>query len=123
MVKKNRKGFTLIELIIVITIVGILALIAIPKYFSNIERARKAEAVSTMRTIREGVLAYFSINNAYPSGWPITVVVDSETVLTVAQPISPNFTYTYNSTSVTATRITGSHTYTMDIGSGNVTQS
>ena len=121
---QKRRGFTLIELIIVITIIGILALVAIPKYFANIEKARKGEAVSTMRSIREALMGYYSVNNAYPAAgtFPIIVIVDSETVLTVAQPLSGNFTYTYTATVITATKVTGTYTYTMDIASGSVTQ-
>lgn len=121
--KRNRKGFTLIELIIVVSIVGILALVAIPKYFANIEKARKAEAVSTCRAIREGLLGYYSANNAYPAAdtFPITVVVDGETVLSLQRPLSANFTYSYTAANVVATRVTGSYTYTMSIETGNVT--
>ena len=62
---RMKKGFTLIELIIVIVIIGILALIALPRYFSNLENARRAEAQSTLRSLREAELANFSKNGTY----------------------------------------------------------
>jgi prepilin-type N-terminal cleavage/methylation domain-containing protein len=120
--KLGKRGFTLIELIIVIVIVGILALVAIPKYFANIEKAKKAEAVSTMRTIREGILGYYAANNkTYPAGFPITVTIDGDDVMVVAEPKSSNFTYTFTSTEVTATtKASGGVTYKMNVASGEV---
>jgi len=123
---RNKKGFTLIELIIVIVIVGILALVAIPRYFANVEKARKAEALSSMRAIREAIMGYYAANNAYPSpnSFPITVTVDGENVMVVEQPSSTNFSYSYNANTITATHTgAGVCTYTMNINTGSVGKS
>jgi prepilin-type N-terminal cleavage/methylation domain-containing protein len=48
----GRKGFTLIELIIVVIIVGVLAAIALPQYSGFVERARTTEAVNAIGAIK-----------------------------------------------------------------------
>ena len=53
----NRKGFTLIEVIIVLIILGVLAAIAMPNFFTWIERARSAEALFSLQNIKNKVAA------------------------------------------------------------------
>jgi len=60
--KFKRRGFTLIELIVVIIIVGILASVAIPMMRGNIEKAKKSEAQAIMGTIRVAQKAYYAEN-------------------------------------------------------------
>ncbi len=55
---KNRKGFTLIELMVVILIVGILAAVAIPLMRGRIDSAKWTEGKSAMGTIAVGLRAY-----------------------------------------------------------------
>ena len=60
-------GFTLIEILIVLIIVGILAGIALPKYGRVIERSRQAEAISILSVMRGAQLRYSADNGAYTS--------------------------------------------------------
>jgi len=62
---KQRKGFTLIELMIVVAIIGILAAIAIPQYQNYIVKSRQVEATQTLAAVYTNELAYFGINNSY----------------------------------------------------------
>jgi len=55
---RNRKGFTLVELMVVILIVGILAAVAIPLMQGRINKAKWSEANATAGTIRTAVRAY-----------------------------------------------------------------
>jgi type IV pilus assembly protein PilA len=62
----NRKGFTLIELMIVVAIIGILAAIAIPMYNSNVNKAKLQEATDTLGAIKDEVSNYASDHGAPP---------------------------------------------------------
>ena len=55
---KSNKGFTLIELVVVIAILGILAGIAIPRFLDATATARGAKIVADMRTIDSAIMMY-----------------------------------------------------------------
>jgi type IV pilus assembly protein PilA len=57
--KKRVKGFTLIELMIVVAIMGILAAVAIPAFIRYIQRAKTSEAKSNVQKIYSGAVAYY----------------------------------------------------------------
>jgi type IV pilus assembly protein PilE len=51
----NKSGFTLLEILVVIIIVGVLASVAMPTLFKNVERARSAEALNILGTIKRQI--------------------------------------------------------------------
>ena len=60
MVRNNRQGFTLLELIMVIVIIAILASLAAPTYFKTVERSRISEARKILGMIRSAQLRYYA---------------------------------------------------------------
>ena len=63
--KKNNKGFTLLELLVVVLIIGILAAIPQPQYKKSDEKARMSEAVLLVRQIAEMHQLYYLVNGEY----------------------------------------------------------
>lgn len=63
---RSEKGFTLIELMIVVTIVGVLAAIAIPAYLDYTKRTRMTEVLTAMDAIAQGVSEYYSSMAYFP---------------------------------------------------------
>ncbi|OHX13655.1 pilin [Chromobacterium sphagni] len=63
--KQIQQGFTLIELMIVVAIVGILAAIAIPAYQDYTKRARVTEGLALADAAKTAVTEYYSSNNAF----------------------------------------------------------
>ena len=62
------KGFSLIELLIVVTIIGILATVGIPAYNKQVDAAKRSDGKATLMAIQSKMERYIFDNNTY-TGW------------------------------------------------------
>jgi type IV pilus assembly protein PilE len=109
--KHRTNGFTLIEILIVVAIVGILASIALPSYTSYVRRGQMTEGFSALSQMQQGMERWFQDRNTYLDGSKCGVATPSDTT---------NFTFTCTASAsdftVTATgraNLAG-YTYTVD---------
>ena len=81
--KKVQQGFTLIELMIVVAIIGILAAVALPAYQDYTVRAKVSEVLLAMSSCRTSVTEVFQSGNALPgadnAAWGCTLGTDAAT--------------------------------------------
>jgi type IV pilus assembly protein PilA len=65
--KTNQKGFTIIELLVVIVIIGILVALALPNLFSAQARGRDTDRKNELKNTQQKLESYFNDNDAYPA--------------------------------------------------------
>lgn len=65
--QQKNYGFTLIELMIVVAIIGILAAIAVPGYGRYMRDSKKSEATSMLRAVSDGAVSYYHAEHVFDS--------------------------------------------------------
>ncbi|MDC6180271.1 prepilin-type N-terminal cleavage/methylation domain-containing protein [Ralstonia solanacearum] len=63
----KTSAFTLIELLVVLAIVAVLLTLAVPRYFSSVDRAKETVLVENLRTTRDAIDKFFSDTGRYPN--------------------------------------------------------
>jgi len=101
---RSKKGFTLIELMIVVAIIGVLAAVAIPAYSGYVKKARLTELSNAMGAVGTSALEYYQ---SHADTWP--TAMNSAAIINTSLGIS--FPDGYVGTSVT---------WTPGVGSGEV---
>lgn len=64
--RNAQNGFTLIELVVVMAIIATLLTIAVPRYFSSVEKSREAVLRQNLALTREALDKYYGDNGKYP---------------------------------------------------------
>ena len=81
----NQQGFTLIELMVVISILGILSMVAVPKFSNSIALANTAKIQTDLQTIDTAIIMYQAQNGKYPQN----IVTDLQPYLLDADKLAP----------------------------------
>ena len=112
--RNKQKGFSLIELLIVVAIILIIAAIAIPNLIRSKMAANEASAVASLRTYNTSIVAYATTYNTDPitnlstlgpcgTAAPSSTSADLvDSLLGVASPVKSGYSFTYSPASTTA---------------------
>jgi prepilin-type N-terminal cleavage/methylation domain-containing protein len=116
-----KKGFTLIELIMTIVILGILAVVAVPKYFDLQTEAKVAAEKGVVGGVRGGIHTYFAKNKAYPAALDTAATAACATANTCFDTVLQQGGVTSDWTKTSATSYTGpaGNIYTYTAGTGD----
>lgn len=73
---KNKKGFTLVELMIVVTVLSILAVIAFPKFANMVQKAQEGRTKGNLGVLRSALNIYYADNDVWPYTYILETVAD-----------------------------------------------
>lgn len=111
---KNKKGFTLVELVVVIAILGILAGIAVPRFMDATATARGAKIIADLRTLDSAATMFYAKNGAYPAA-----DTDLKPGYVADIPTPPSGSAIFSgapSATIDKNKIAAKYTYTVDTG-------
>ncbi len=120
---KSIRGFTLIELMIVIVIVAILTAIAVPGYQNQITKSRRADAQGTLQSFAQAMERFYTQNGTYIGAAGGTATSGAPVIFSTKSPVDGTQTYyqlTISSMSATAYTLQATPTGPQ-AGDGNMT--
>ena len=97
----RRRGFTLIELLVVMSIIALLLTLAVPRYFSSIDKSKEAVLRENLNQMRDAISRYYADKGKYPESLdslaaekymrsvPFDPVTESDKTWVVVQPEDP----------------------------------
>jgi general secretion pathway protein G len=98
---RRRSGFTLIELLVVFTVLAILLTLAVPRYFSSIDKSKEAVLKENLNQMREAISRYYADKGKYPESLesltadkylrkvPLDPITDSAATWEIVRPEDP----------------------------------
>ena len=95
----NRKGFTLVELLVVVSIIGILAAIAVPRFTDANAAARGAKVLADLRTIDSASAIHLANTGSYPAN--VAALVTANLLSSAPTPPAATTTYRVNNVDYT----------------------
>ncbi len=103
----NKNGFTLMEVLVVVIIIGVLTSVALPMYTRAIERSRAVEAMSNIKAINDAIYVYNSLKEQCPTKFSqLTVSLPATTSALNSSSITGKY-FTFELDSADATTIPG----------------
>jgi general secretion pathway protein G len=106
--RRKKSGFTLIELLVVLAVIATLLSIAMPRYFSSLEKSREAVLQQNLTMLRETLDKYYGdkgrypealdelVSNKYIRSMPVDPITDSSSTWVIVPPERPEMGGVYD---------------------------